>query len=86
SAVPDPQSLDLALTVNGETRQAGTTAHMIFSVAQIVAYCSRVFTLEPGDLLYTGTPEGVGQVHAGDVLEATATGLAPLRVTINEVQ
>ncbi|MEM8598781.1 MAG: fumarylacetoacetate hydrolase family protein [Bacteroidota bacterium] len=82
SAIADPQALDLALTINGETRQAGTTAHMIFTVAQIVAYCSRVFTLEPGDLIYTGTPEGVGQVHPGDVLEATATGMQPLRVTV----
>ncbi|MEL7362076.1 MAG: fumarylacetoacetate hydrolase family protein [Bacteroidota bacterium] len=82
AAIADPQALDLALTINGETRQAGTTAHMIFSVAQIVAYCSRVFTLEPGDLIYTGTPEGVGQVQPGDMLEATATGLQPLRVTV----
>ncbi len=81
-AVPDPQALDLRLTVNGAVRQASHTSDMVFSVATLIAYCSRIFTLEPGDLLYTGTPEGVGPVEDGDVLEATATGLPPLRVTI----
>ena len=79
--VPDPQALTIALKVNGETRQEGTTDHMIFSVARLVAYLSTVFTLEPGDLIYTGTPEGVGPVRAGDRLEATGTGLAPLVVS-----
>lgn len=81
-AVPDPQALDLRLTVNGEVRQAASTSDMVFPVATLIAYCSRIFTLEPGDLLYTGTPEGVGPVEDGDVLEATATGLPSLRVTV----
>ena len=81
-AVPDPQALDLRLRVNGTVRQAAHTGEMVFPVAMLIAYCSRIFTLEPGDLLYTGTPEGVGPVEHGDVLEATATGLPPLRVTI----
>lgn len=85
--VPDPQALDLQLLINGEVRQAGKTRDMIFSVAFVIAYLSRIFTLEPGDLIYTGTPEGVGPVQSGDVLEATATGpdglaFAPLRVTV----
>ena len=81
-AVPDPQALDLRLTVNGEVRQAASTSDMVFPVATLIAYCSRIFTLEPGDLLYTGTPEGVGPVEDGDVLEATATGLPLLRVEV----
>jgi len=81
-AVPDPQALDLRLTVNGEVRQAAPTSDMVFPVATLIAYCSRIFTLEPGDLLYTGTPEGVGPVEDGDVLEATATGLPLLRVEV----
>ena len=81
SAVPDPQALTIELKVNGETRQHGTTDHMIFPVAHLVAYLSGVFTLEPGDLVFTGTPEGVGPVRAGDRLEATGTGLAPLVVS-----
>jgi 2-keto-4-pentenoate hydratase/2-oxohepta-3-ene-1,7-dioic acid hydratase in catechol pathway len=79
--IPDPQALTIRLHVNGALRQEGTTDHMIFPVARLVAYLSGIFTLEPGDLLYTGTPEGVGPVRAGDRLEATGTGLEPLTVT-----
>ncbi|HYE95103.1 MAG TPA: fumarylacetoacetate hydrolase family protein [Rubricoccaceae bacterium] len=79
--VGDPQALDLTLRVNGEVRQHGATADMIFPIARLVAYLSSVFTLEPGDLIYTGTPEGVGPVRDGDVLEATGTRLPPLTVT-----
>jgi acylpyruvate hydrolase len=78
--VGDPQELRVTLTVNGETRQDGSTADMIFPVADLVAYCSSIFTLMPGDLIYTGTPEGVGPVHDGDELVATVTGLPELRV------
>jgi 2-keto-4-pentenoate hydratase/2-oxohepta-3-ene-1,7-dioic acid hydratase in catechol pathway len=78
----DPQDLTLRLHVNGETRQEAHTRHMIFSVAELIHYCSQIFTLEPGDLLYTGTPSGVGPVEAGDELEATATGVEPLRVRV----
>lgn len=87
AAVRDPQALDLRLTINGEVRQAGSTRDMIFPVARLVAFLSSIFTLEPGDLIYTGTPEGVGPVAPGDVLEATAEGpgglrFDPLRVTV----
>ena len=81
SDVPDPQALEIALEVNGAERQRGTTDHMVFSVARIVAYLSSVFTLEPGDLVYTGTPEGVGPIEDGDRLVATGTGLGDLTVT-----
>ena len=84
--VPDVQNVMLTLTVNGEVRQRGTTADMVFTVAQLIAYCSRVFTLEPGDCLFTGTPEGVGPVQAGDRLACTATGLPALTVTVVEQQ
>jgi 2-keto-4-pentenoate hydratase/2-oxohepta-3-ene-1,7-dioic acid hydratase in catechol pathway len=80
--IGDPQALTLRLQVNGETRQEASTRHMIFPVAELVHYCSQIFTLEPGDLLYTGTPSGVGPVAAGDQLEATATGCEPLRVQV----
>jgi len=80
--VGDPNDLTLQLHVNGETRQEAHTSHMIFPVATLVHYCSQIFTLEPGDLLYTGTPSGVGPVAAGDELEATATGIEPLRVQV----
>ena len=82
SEITDPQSLTIELKVNGEVRQHGTTADMIFPVAELISYVSSVFTLEKGDLIYTGTPEGVGPIHDGDVLEATGTGLKPLRVNV----
>lgn len=58
--MPDPQSIPLALAVNGETRQQGNTGEMIFSVAQIVSHLSEFMTLLPGDVITTGTPAGVG--------------------------
>ncbi len=58
--VPDPQALPMWLDLNGEPRQRGSTATMVFGVAQLVAYCSRFMTLHPGDLISTGTPPGVG--------------------------
>jgi 5-carboxymethyl-2-hydroxymuconate isomerase len=58
--VPDPQALRIRCLVNGEVRQDSTTADMIFTVAELIAFVSEAITLEPGDLLLTGTPEGVG--------------------------
>jgi 2-keto-4-pentenoate hydratase/2-oxohepta-3-ene-1,7-dioic acid hydratase in catechol pathway len=58
--VPDPQALRIRCLVNGEVRQDSTTADMIFSVAELITFVSEAITLEPGDLLLTGTPEGVG--------------------------
>lgn len=80
--VRNPQRLDVQLSVNGTVRQRGNTADMLFPVARLIAYCSRIFTLLPGDLLFTGTPEGVGPVQDGDVLEARITGLPELRVKV----
>jgi 2-keto-4-pentenoate hydratase/2-oxohepta-3-ene-1,7-dioic acid hydratase in catechol pathway len=58
--IPDPQTLDIRTVVGGEVLQSSNTANMIFSVAQLIADLSSVVTLEPGDLIATGTPEGVG--------------------------
>jgi 2-keto-4-pentenoate hydratase/2-oxohepta-3-ene-1,7-dioic acid hydratase in catechol pathway len=82
AAVADPQNLTLRLTVNDEVRQEASTRHQIFPVAKLVQYCSRIFTLSPGDLLYTGTPSGVGPVQDREVLEASAPGLEALRVSV----
>jgi 2,4-diketo-3-deoxy-L-fuconate hydrolase len=80
--VGDPQALELWTTVNGERRQQGTTAKMIFSVASLVAYVSRFMSLRPGDLISTGTPAGVGHgfkppryLQPGDLVELGITGL-----------
>ncbi|MBN2305814.1 MAG: fumarylacetoacetate hydrolase family protein [Anaerolineae bacterium] len=58
--IPDPQTLAIRCELNGIERQASTTSEMIFGVAQLVAFCSQAFTLEPGDMILTGTPHGVG--------------------------
>lgn len=80
--VGDPQALELWTTVNGERRQHGTTAKMIFTVASLVAYVSRFMSLRAGDLISTGTPAGVGHgfkppryLAPGDVVELGITGL-----------
>lgn len=82
--IPDPQALTIALDLNGEPRQRGSTAQMIFSVAELIAHASRLCTLEPGDILLTGTPSGVGAARSeylrpGDVLTVTIDGLGGLR-------
>ncbi|MCK4849096.1 MAG: fumarylacetoacetate hydrolase family protein [Candidatus Heimdallarchaeota archaeon] len=69
--VPNPQSLGIELSVNKELRQQGNTRDMLFKIDQIIHYCSSVFTLEPGDIIATGTPEGVGMFDHGDILHAS---------------
>lgn len=81
--IPDPQNLRLRLSVNGETRQDGSSAHMIFTIAETIAWASKLFTLEPGDVIATGTPSGVGSatntfLKAGDTLRAEVDGLGTL--------
>jgi 2-keto-4-pentenoate hydratase/2-oxohepta-3-ene-1,7-dioic acid hydratase in catechol pathway len=87
--IPDPQDLSLELSVNGESRQQGTTADMIFPVLEIVRYVSQFMVLEPGDLINTGTPAGVGMgmtppryLRAGDVVELSVGGLGRQRQLI----
>ncbi len=67
----DPQDLEVSLRQNGEVKQRARTSQMIYSVAEIVAFASQSLTLFPGDLILTGTPSGVGPIHAGDELIAT---------------
>ena len=70
------------LTVNGELRQKGDLNDLIWSVAETVSYLSGLVELKPGDLIYTGTPEGVGPVVAGDRLEGSVEGVGTLTITI----
>ncbi|HFZ8993175.1 TPA: fumarylacetoacetate hydrolase family protein [Citrobacter freundii] len=70
----DPQNTQLGLKVNGEIRQQGTTANMIHPIVPLIAYMSRFFTLKAGDVILTGTPEGVGPLHSGDELEINLNG------------
>jgi acylpyruvate hydrolase len=71
---PDLQNLNFSLQVNGETRQTGNTSLMLFNFDYIVAYLSNFFTLKKGDIIFTGTPAGVGQVKIGDQLEGFLEG------------
>ena len=82
SGVADPQNLRIRLTVNGKIRQDGNTSMMIHRIPAIISYMSRSFTLEPGDVILTGTPAGVGRIVPGDHLVAEIPGVATLRVSV----
>jgi 5-carboxymethyl-2-hydroxymuconate isomerase len=82
AAIADPHALTLRLSVNGELRQNGSSADMIHRLPQIISHVSAIFTLEPGDVILTGTPAGVGQVVAGDVMEAAIEGVASLKIQV----
>ena len=90
--IPDPQALRLICRVNGEVMQDATTDLMIFGVAELISFCSRSFTLEPGDVILTGTPWGCGEfmepkrsLAAGDVGECEIEGIGTLRNPVVEV-
>ncbi len=81
-AVADPHQLSLELKVNGELRQKSSTAEMVFKIPELIAYISRFMTLEPGDILLTGTPEGVGPLLPGDLVEGRIDGLGLLENSV----
>jgi len=85
--VPDPMALTLVTRVNGEERQRTSTGEMIHSIVRTIAWCSSLMTLEPGDVIATGTPAGVGSASGrflkeGDVVEVEIDGLGTLRNTV----
>ena len=89
--IPDPQALTMTLTVNGEVRQSGTTATMIFGVAHLVRYISQFMVIEAGDLISTGTPPGVGMgmkppvyLKPDDVMELEIEGLGRQRQALRQ--
>lgn len=79
SELPDLDSLTVVTRVNGVERQRGKSSEMVFSIPSLLAYISRIMTLEPGDLVATGTPSGVGPLVSGDVVEIEIPGVS--RVT-----
>lgn len=88
----DPHNLDLSLTLNGVTKQSSNTKHLLFNVNHLIADISAGITLEPGDIIATGTPEGVGAgrtpqewMWPGDVVEAVVEGIGSLRHSIVDV-
>jgi 2-keto-4-pentenoate hydratase/2-oxohepta-3-ene-1,7-dioic acid hydratase in catechol pathway len=81
--IPDPQALAIQLRVNGRVRQRGSTAQMIYSVAELIAFASSIMTLLPGDVIATGTPQGVGSatgefLKPGDVVECEVENVGTL--------
>jgi 2-keto-4-pentenoate hydratase/2-oxohepta-3-ene-1,7-dioic acid hydratase in catechol pathway len=75
----DRDALEVICRVNGEVRQQGRVSEMAFGIPELIAYISRVMTLEPGDVIATGTPAGVGPLRDGDVVEVEIPGVGTLR-------
>jgi len=80
--IPDPGSLDLSIAVNGDIRQRSNTNNMILGVAELIELASSFYTLYPGDIFMTGTPEGVGQLSPGDVIAATVQKVGTMEVLV----
>ena len=77
-SIADPHALEISLSVNGTVRQHSSTSKMIFRIDTVIAFLSTIFTLTEGDIIYTGTPEGVGQVQPGDTIDASIAGVGTL--------
>lgn len=82
ATVADPHNLNLKLAVNGEERQNGVSFDMINRIPGIIAHISAIFTLDPGDVILTGTPAGVGQVRSGDVMTAEIASVGRLTIPV----
>jgi len=80
--VKNPQNLDISLKVNGQLKQKSNTSFMVFSIEEIIEFISEIMTLEPGDLILTGTPEGVGEIKSGDIIEAELENISSLKVFV----
>ena len=84
SGVQNPGNLEIWLKVNGQYRQRSCTGMMIYSIQEIISHVSGIMSLEPGDIIATGTPEGVGQMVAGDAVEAGIEGIGIIRVHVSK--
>ena len=82
--VPDPGNLALRITVNGATRQDAHTSDLILGVAQLIEWASSFYTLHPGDVILTGTPQGVGPVRPGDAMVATIERIGTMRIDVRQ--
>lgn len=80
--IPNPGALDLQIAVNGEVRQQSNTGLMILGVAELIEMASSMYTLHPGDLIFTGTPEGVSPIHPGDSIVATIAHIGTMAVAV----
>jgi 2-keto-4-pentenoate hydratase/2-oxohepta-3-ene-1,7-dioic acid hydratase in catechol pathway len=84
--IPNPDNLDLCITVNGELRQSSNTSNMVLGVAELIEFASSFYTLHPGDIIMTGTPEGVGQIAPGDAIVATVEKVGTMQVKVRAAQ
>jgi len=84
SKLPDLDSLTVVTRVNGVERQRGKSSEMVFSIPSLLAYISRIMTLEPGDLVATGTPSGVGPLAPGDIVEIEIPGVSRVSNPVQE--
>lgn len=80
--VKNPGNLDFRIEVNGEIRQASNTKYLIFGLAKLISYASQAYRLYPGDIIMTGTPEGVGPVNPGDVMDCWIEQVGEMRVAV----
>jgi 2-keto-4-pentenoate hydratase/2-oxohepta-3-ene-1,7-dioic acid hydratase in catechol pathway len=80
--IPDPGTLDLQISVNGEQRQQSNTRYLILGVPELIELASSFYTLEPGDVIFTGTPEGVSPIEAGDRIVATIDTIGTMAVSV----
>lgn len=85
-APADVAALEVVTRVNGEERQRGTASQMAFAIPMLLAYVSRIMTLDPGDVLATGTPAGVGRLTAGDEVEVEVVGLSVVRNVVRAAE
>ncbi len=83
--IADPHRLEISLKLNGAVKQHSNTSMMIFKIPEILEYASTVMTLEPGDIISTGTPEGVGEIRNGDRMEAEIEGLGSIKVSVKRL-
>ena len=80
--IQNPGELGLSLSVNGEVRQQSNTADLILGIPELVEYASSFYTLHPGDVIFTGTPEGVGPIRPGDRIAASIEGIGTMTVAV----
>ena len=80
--LPDASSLDLELSIGGQPRQRSNTRFLIFGIEKLIAYASAAYTLDPGDVIVTGTPEGVAPVAPGDTMDCRIAGIGAMSVKV----
>ena len=81
--IDHPDQLDMTLTVNGEQKQSANTRDLVVGIPELISWASSFYTLHPGDVIFTGTPEGVGPVKAGDVIKATIEKIGSFEIGVS---